>query len=141
MIAHRKWKIVCLLLFLINVLTAVLWFRARWDYWAAEEYLVDHRFARAMNDADHDFGAGTLRLYRLEVFATGASRFTGEKDGAFELWTWPHFKPDPSRSPRLELTLDSTYVDTYNQRMRILHDRAGLRAAQDSSASSPSQHP
>ena len=124
MTSQSKWKVVCLILFIANILTLHLLFQARWDYSAAEEHLSDYEFQGAMKDADRDFDSGKLRLYKVETFATNASHFTGQKDGALEIWTRPYYRPEPSRSARLELSLVSRYVDTYNTRMQILHARS-----------------
>jgi hypothetical protein len=123
MATSPKWKLLCLVLFLGNALTLHLLFRARSDYSAAQYYLSDYEFRQAMKDADHDFSAGTLRLYKVDAFATNISRFTGQKDGALEIWTRPYYRPDPGRSPRVELAQISKYVDTYNERMHILYAR------------------
>ena len=124
MATSRKWKALCLLLFLANAVTLHLLFRARWDYSEAEHSLSDYEFQRAMKDADRDFDDGKLRLYRLEMFATSASHFTGQKDGGLEIWTRPYYRPDPDRSPKVELARTSSYIDTYNDRMQILYARS-----------------
>jgi hypothetical protein len=128
--APRKWKLLCLVLLLANVVMFRLWFSARLDYSEAAEILANKSSERGLLDAERDFRAGTVRVYALETrehprlplqTTPLQASFIGRKDGPFEIWSWPRYRSD--RSERLDLLRDSAYVDTYNARMRILSER------------------
>jgi hypothetical protein len=63
------------------------------------------------------FQEGRYRL--LELSSEDKSRFTGRKDGPFEIWTWTHY----TNSPSLTVTTDDQqFVASFNARMRQLWD-------------------
>jgi len=134
MATHRKWKLVCLGLLLTNVVAIRLWFDSRLEFSEAAEILASKNSERGLLDAERDFHTDALRVYTLETREHPRlplqsvplhPSFSGQKTGAFEIWSWPRYRSD--RGERLDLLRDSAYVDTYNARMRILQERSASR--------------
>ncbi|MDB6029636.1 MAG: hypothetical protein JWM68_5859 [Verrucomicrobiales bacterium] len=59
--------------------------------------------------------------YRLlELSPDEKNKFTGRKDGEFEIWTWTHYT---NSSWLVAESADREFVDAFNHRMRQLWDR------------------
>jgi hypothetical protein len=115
----RLWKFLCLLLFISNVITLTWLIQTNLDFSEAAYFATEPNRITARGDADKDFDAGILRVYRLETGQPGLGRSTGRKDGPFEIWTryvsW-------RESKRVDLLLATAYVETYNARMHFLQN-------------------
>lgn len=120
--SSRAWKILFALLIVANGVTLRYLIFARRDFNSAAEVAAEGRRIDARAAALTDYKAGIYRHYRLEVVPTGPSHFVGQRDGPFEVWTWPVFWRD---SKKTDLTLTSAYVVTYNSRMDFLVAQSG----------------
>lgn len=73
-------------------------------------------------EAQQDIRSGTLRLYKLTE--DGEEEFTGQKEGVFEIWSWPYF-PSPPIFDGASRRCDEEFVRWYNRIMRdSLEERA-----------------
>ena len=126
----RTWKAVCAVLIIVNAIALYLLFDTRTVLSDSEDSLADYRFSQAMLDAGGDFRAGKLRVYEIETHEYPAvgqplyelkPTFTGRYEGSLEIWTYPRFRQD--HREKFWLRLASVYVNTYNERMKILYQR------------------
>jgi hypothetical protein len=143
-----KWKVLCGALVVANAITLRLLFDTQAALADSEDSLANHKFSEAMRDAGADFLAGRFRVYEIETHEYPAAgrplsqlkpTFTGRRDGPFEVWTHPRFRQDHREN--LWFRLASTYVSTYNDRMRILYERRfGPKPIQTSTNSYPRRY-
>src|ERR1041385_4849316 len=71
---------------------------------------------QATQQAMDDFREGHIRLYTLSG-ENEASRSTGRRDGAFEVWTYP-FAPALGHAHRYA---KEQFIEFYNRKMRYMH--------------------
>jgi hypothetical protein len=143
-----KWKVLCATLVVANVITLRLLFDTQAALADSEDWLVDYKFSQAMRDAGADFLAGRFRVYEIETHEYPPvgqplhelkPTFTGRKDGPMEVWTRPRVREDDRE--KFWFRLASTYVSTYNARMRILYERRfGPKPIQTSTNSYPRRY-
>ena len=110
-------KYACTALILTNAITFRFLVGLNIDFREAKQLATENISNFARQDADHDFSNGIVRIFRSDNTPSGPSRFTGQKDGPFEIWTKPVFYRD---SKRLDLAINAAYVETYNTRMASL---------------------
>jgi hypothetical protein len=120
----RKWKILCLLLFLANLAMAYWLFNTNLDLRSSEREESSGKIELAKNAAEIDFLNGRLCIFEVQLIppeSLGTNKygkgFTGQKEGPFELW---HVIMNSTADrPYLETKME--YYNAYNIRMDSMY--------------------
>lgn len=120
-----KWThgIICVLICtnaasLIALMAQYIWFQ--YQSWPSEAHVMAAGFGSAY--AQSDFQKSRRRIFRLEE--NSELKFTGEKEGPFEIWAYPTF----SILPKSSHITTQTWIESYNSRMRRLQDETEKEA-------------
>ena len=107
-----KYKVLTIVLLVANLVTAGMLIHARWQNHQWEDRMYGMAGYASALQCSADFRAGRFRVF--EVTERGDLKYTGKKDGPFEVWTRPYYPilGHPSR-----FTEDS-FAKSYNDLAR-----------------------
>jgi len=111
-----KLKMLLLIFALIAGINLSLGFftRQRWHNFELEQQRSAMTVYAASLQANVDFDHGLLRKYELSM--TNKIGYSGRRDGAFEIWTWP--ANTEAGQPAQQTS--QQFVDTYNDKMKYM---------------------